>query len=218
MPPEEIPIPIKMSGPFHSPLMQSAADTFRSVLASYPWKLPQDRVIANLTAQPYKDEADIISALALQLTHPIQWHDAIEYALDHGATTSVELGPKNVLTYLLNTNTRLENKYVIDTVSALHTWKSIRAVGTETYLTFLARCLTSIVGTKNYNDNASEYTAKVIPIYHTLQNIYEEVAAKQRVPDEQLTSQVLAMTKKALSVKMIPAASITDRLQQLTSL
>lgn len=94
-------IPLKVSAPFHSPLMRPAANKLGGVLASYsfaPMTLP---VISNVTARPYAEPSEITGMLTNQITYPVLWVDSMRYAIEQGVSYAVELGPQAVLRNLM---------------------------------------------------------------------------------------------------------------------
>jgi [acyl-carrier-protein] S-malonyltransferase len=97
--------PLKLSGPFHCPLMKQAEEQLRSILEQYTFHSPIYPVIANLTAALYKDKDCVVDYLARQLTHHICWQASLEYALNQGVSIAVELGPDRVLKHLVQNNT-----------------------------------------------------------------------------------------------------------------
>lgn len=92
-------VPLKVSGAFHSRQMAPAAAEFERFLARYVLGRTKIPVIANTTAQPYRDD-DIAGTLCRQLTHPVRWHETVEYLLDRPGAELHEIGPGTVLTGL----------------------------------------------------------------------------------------------------------------------
>jgi [acyl-carrier-protein] S-malonyltransferase len=95
-------VPLKVSGAFHSPLMEPAVAGLRAALGGAAFKDPRIPVVANATAEPARTAADSIRLLVEQLTAPVRWVECMRRAsaLAPGATF-VELGPGNVLAGLL---------------------------------------------------------------------------------------------------------------------
>ena len=90
-------IPLKVSGAFHSRLMQPAADRLRKALDSTPWKQPRCPVVANVTAAPCEDPALFPELLARQVTGSVRWDESIRFLRDAGVTLFLEIGPGEVL-------------------------------------------------------------------------------------------------------------------------
>jgi [acyl-carrier-protein] S-malonyltransferase len=85
----------------HSPLMACIADDFRLAVESTPLRDPAAPVVANITAGPLASVAAIREEMVGQLTSPVRWVASMQYVLNEGVTTFVELGPGQVLTGLL---------------------------------------------------------------------------------------------------------------------
>ena len=93
-------VPLKVSGAFHSPLMQTAQAEFAEFIKSMTFNAPLMPVIANLTAAPYA-ATDVAKNLAEQISNPVRWTDTIMYLTEQGENILVEIGPGNVLTGLV---------------------------------------------------------------------------------------------------------------------
>jgi [acyl-carrier-protein] S-malonyltransferase len=95
-------VPLKVSGAFHSPLMEPAVDGLREALAGAAFRDPRFPVVANATAQPVRKAPEAMRLLVEQLTAPVRWVECMRAAaaLAPGATF-VEVGPGNVLAGLL---------------------------------------------------------------------------------------------------------------------
>lgn len=95
-------LPLKVSGAFHSPLMQPAVAGLVEALGKAPFKDPAVPVIANATATATTTAADARRLLAEQLTAPVRWVGCMEAAARLATSvTFVEIGPGNVLSGLV---------------------------------------------------------------------------------------------------------------------
>ena len=94
-------IPLTVSGAFHSPLMQPAADGLKQVLAEVEFKDPVCPVITNTGAAPLTRAAEIKTELLLQLTSSVRWQDSVAYMLSQGVDTFIDIGPGKVLSGLI---------------------------------------------------------------------------------------------------------------------
>lgn len=88
---------LPVSGAFHSPLMQYAADGLKEALDSTTIHDPRVPVFANVTAEPHKDTASIKASLIEQLTSPVRWEESLKNMYDFGVREFVEIGPGKVL-------------------------------------------------------------------------------------------------------------------------
>ena len=94
-------IPLAVSGAFHTPLMQSAAEGLAEVIAPMPLSDPIIPIIANTTATEITTTEMVREELLRQLCHSIQWQRSVEYMINNGVTTFIEIGPGKVLSGLI---------------------------------------------------------------------------------------------------------------------
>ena len=94
-------VPLNVSGGFHSPLMQSAADSLAEVLDKTNIRNTNIPVIANYTAD-FEQSADAVRKnLANQITGSVRWVESVNKILDEGVEIFIELGSGNVLAGLI---------------------------------------------------------------------------------------------------------------------
>ena len=94
-------VPLKVSGAWHSGLMQGGVDEFRAFMGDIPFSAPTSEMFFNATAQSETDPERIKDIMANQLVSPVRWYDSMRTMLDEGVDTFVEVGPKTVLAGLL---------------------------------------------------------------------------------------------------------------------
>lgn len=94
-------IELPVSAPFHSSLMQPAADKLAARLAETDICVPAIPVIANIDVEVHETPDAIREALARQAAGAVQWVRTIERMKAAGITDIVECGPGKVLTGLL---------------------------------------------------------------------------------------------------------------------
>ncbi len=91
-------VKLNVAGAYHSRLMKPAADALAPTLASTPMQAPAFPVIANFTARPVKDPAQVRETLAAQVTGSVRWTETVEYLVDvEKVELFVELGPGAVI-------------------------------------------------------------------------------------------------------------------------
>jgi [acyl-carrier-protein] S-malonyltransferase len=94
-------IPLAVSGPFHSPLMQPAAERLKDVLDTVAVRDARVPVVANVSASPVQGADEIRRSLIEQVASPVLWEDSVRWMLNQGVDTFVEIGPGTVLTGLV---------------------------------------------------------------------------------------------------------------------
>jgi len=94
-------IPLKVSGAFHSRLMEPAAKKFGPSISSAGISAPEKGFLPNVSATPTDDPDRIRKGLIEQICSPVRWQSTIERMIDEGVDAFVEMGPGKVLTGLL---------------------------------------------------------------------------------------------------------------------
>ncbi len=90
-------VKLKVSGPFHTELLQPAAERLKPELAKLNIGEMQIPVYTNLTAKIVEDSSQIPAILEKQVVSPVRWEDIIRDMADKGADTFIELGPGKAL-------------------------------------------------------------------------------------------------------------------------
>ena len=91
---------LPVSAPFHSALMQPAAEAMREALANVAKHAPAVPVVANVTVSPLTDPEEIAARLVEQVTGRVRWRETVEWFAANGVTTLYEIGSGKVLSGL----------------------------------------------------------------------------------------------------------------------
>jgi len=94
-------LPLAVSAPSHTPLMQSAADAMADRLQQINMSTPVCPVWGNASATAEQDVAKIRQALVAQLISPVRWTETVQKLAASGLTQAVEMGPGKVLSGLV---------------------------------------------------------------------------------------------------------------------
>jgi [acyl-carrier-protein] S-malonyltransferase len=94
-------VPLPVSVPVHTPLMQNAADRLAKELAAITWSDLRMPLINNAEARPIVNAGDIPASLVRQLPSSVLWEDSVTRMVSMGIKTFVEVGPGTVLTGLV---------------------------------------------------------------------------------------------------------------------
>lgn len=93
-------LPLAVSAPFHSSLLESAAVVLAEALEQVSVLAPQVPVINNVDVQSPSDPAAVRDALVRQAWHAVQWARTLQAMKQQGVTHVVECGPGKVLSGL----------------------------------------------------------------------------------------------------------------------
>jgi len=94
-------IPLPVSVPVHTPLMQQAADRLAKDLATVRWSDLSAPLVNNAEAKAISQAHEIQASLVRQLPSSVLWEDSVQTMGKMGVTTFVEIGPGTVLTGLI---------------------------------------------------------------------------------------------------------------------
>ena len=105
--------------------MESAIAPFADAVDQAPISAPKIPVIGNVTARPLESAADIRAELEQQLISPVRWTGSINYLIDQGVDTFVEVGPGEVLLGLIKRISRSSKRVKFDeNISQIHSSSS----------------------------------------------------------------------------------------------
>jgi [acyl-carrier-protein] S-malonyltransferase len=90
-------VELKVSAPFHCPLMQPARDGMEPVLRALKVSELKFGVIANVTAEVNRDSARVAPLLLEQITSPVRWEESMGVIARSGITDAIEFGCGRVL-------------------------------------------------------------------------------------------------------------------------
>ena len=98
-------IPLAVSGAFHSPFMQQAADAFSQELDAIAFADAAVPVLSNTDPTPETSGAALKERLRSQMTTGVRWRETMDAMTAAGISTAVEIGPGNVLSGLIKRST-----------------------------------------------------------------------------------------------------------------
>lgn len=105
---------LNVSAAFHSPFVAHAQAPFAQALSRVSFHQPNMVVYSNTTARPYpNDPKEIQALLAQHLLQPVRFKDEIEAMYEQGARVFVEIGPRRVLSGLVDSTLRGKDHFSI---------------------------------------------------------------------------------------------------------
>lgn len=112
-------VPLKVSGPFHSPLLAGAGEKLASELAHVTVKDPVIPYLCNVEAAPVTDCSRVKELLAKQVSGTVRWRETMERMLADGVDTFIEIGPGRTLSGFLRKIDRGAAVYNVEKVPDL---------------------------------------------------------------------------------------------------
>lgn len=89
---------LTVSAPFHSSLLDPAAEQLRGYLADIPFSAPKLPLVNNIDVRIENDPERIKDALVRQAAGPVRWVETMQFMAEQGITHVYECGPCKVLT------------------------------------------------------------------------------------------------------------------------
>jgi [acyl-carrier-protein] S-malonyltransferase len=121
-------VELKVSAPFHSPLMEPARRGMQAVLEGLEVRPPNFGVIANVTAEVNRDAARVKPLLLEQIVAPVRWEESMGTLERMGIEETTEFGCGRVLMGLMRRINRSVKVYAADSPAAIEaTVKAITA-------------------------------------------------------------------------------------------
>lgn len=118
-------IPLKVSGPFHSKMLEQAGQKLLEVLDTVELKNPEIPYVANVNAQIITKAQRIKELLAQQVASSVRFEQSIERLMEEGVTTFIEMGPGKTLSGFVKKINRNVNVIQIEKVEDLEKLKEI---------------------------------------------------------------------------------------------
>ena len=113
---------LPVSAPFHCSLMKSAAEEMTEKINKTDFVKPLPSIISNVTAKEENDINKIKPLLIDQITSRVRWRESINYMIQKGVTSFLEIGPGKVLSGLvkkINSDVEISN---INSIEDIKEW------------------------------------------------------------------------------------------------
>ncbi|MCR8981709.1 ACP S-malonyltransferase [Brevibacillus laterosporus] len=169
---------LRVSAPFHSPLMQSVASSLQAELQKNRYQPMRYAVVANVNGQPYTSSEQIVENLTKQVTAPVQWLATMQFFYQEGIRKVIEFGPNKVLRNLMKKEYPDVLSYAYDVAQDVDGVKEIMGFPKDHQPfvpSVITKCLAIAVATPNRNLNADEYQKGMIEPYRRIQKMQYEL-------------------------------------------
>ena len=115
-------IPLAVSGPFHSSMMQVIEENFASFIDQFTWNDAQFPIVQNYNAHEETKAETIKQNMVKQLYSPVQFIKSTEWLIDQGVDHFIEIGPGKVLSGLIKKINRDVKITSIQTLEDVKGW------------------------------------------------------------------------------------------------
>ncbi|MBK3494741.1 ACP S-malonyltransferase [Viridibacillus sp. YIM B01967] len=205
---------LKVSAPFHSPLMKPAAEKLQKDLRSMTFDNMTMTIISNAFAQPYKGPEEITDLLTRQITYPVQWEASIRYLKARGVDFAFEMGPGAVLNRLMKNIEPAITVYPFGLPEEVRQVKGEMAVSANP-MTLISRSLGMAVSTQNHNWDEEAYKAGVVTPYKQIEAIQQKFEQSETAPQKEDLEEVLRLLVVIMETKQTSPAEQKERIEQI---
>ncbi|MCS7174767.1 ACP S-malonyltransferase [Pseudothermotoga sp.] len=94
-------IELKVSGPFHTPLLESAREKMAREIRGVKFRRPRWPIVMNSTAKETTDPEEIKENILNQISGSVKWYQSVERMIVLGVNNFIEVGPQKILTNLI---------------------------------------------------------------------------------------------------------------------
>lgn len=115
-------IPLSVSGAFHSSLMQPVIDDMAKALDKVPMNEPSVPVVANCTGALVTSTDQIKTELLQQVCSCVHWKKSVNFMVDSGVSSFIELGPGNVLSGLVKRMRKNANVFPVGDMASIQSF------------------------------------------------------------------------------------------------
>jgi len=116
-------VPLPVSAPFHSPLMEPAGQRLQAELAQVEIDELTTPVVTNVEAEPNTSKERVRDLLVRQVSSPVRWEDSMNRMIELGTERFVEIGPGKVLLGLLRRIDGTRKQFHLEDLASLEQLK-----------------------------------------------------------------------------------------------
>ncbi|MCF2639469.1 ACP S-malonyltransferase [Fusobacterium varium] len=115
-------MPLAVSGPFHSLLMQEAGEKLKEEAEKYNFQMTDVKLVANTTAEVLQNVDEIKEEIYKQSFGPVRWVETIQKLKAEGVTQIYEIGPGKVLAGLIK---KIDKEIQVKNIEKLEDFENI---------------------------------------------------------------------------------------------
>ena len=117
---------LPVSAPFHTSMLRSASEKFAEVIGNVEVSPMDQTVLSNVTGLPYTDKTEVKPALVKQFYSTVLWKPSVDFMLENGVDSFIEIGPGTSLSGLVRKTAAAAGIEVkIQNVENMETFKNL---------------------------------------------------------------------------------------------
>ncbi|WP_455715507.1 ACP S-malonyltransferase [Anaerosporobacter sp.] len=202
---------LNVSGPFHNPLMESAAQRLKEDLDKIVISDLEIPVISNVTALPYIEKTSIKEHIIKQIVCPVEWVKCIKYLLCNNTFDLIDMGPGQVLKKLANGLSQVRVYSFEEGMNYLSNQHCNKKQDRD--IKFMEECVRIAVCTPNYNQ--SEEQLDYIILLKNIKARIKILKEKNEKPSKYEVEQAYEMLRQVMKEKLVPGNEETMRFNDL---
>ncbi len=210
--------PLIGSAPYHCPLMESYSKELEKELEKYKFHDFRYAVISNYTGRVYKNVDEVKKNLVKHLTNPVRWSDTIKLLEYRGVNTVIEMGPKNLITNIVKSNSSEINPICLGNKkerNEFFTKYKTDEMYSKHIPTIITKCLVAGVATPNSNWDDEEYEEGVVKPYNEIQAIQNQIENGEITLNNEIIRKCLENLKMIFKTKKLPEDEQREWLNQM---
>jgi [acyl-carrier-protein] S-malonyltransferase len=204
-------VALRVSAPFHTPLMRIAAEGLREVLKDCVLSPFQSVVLSNVTGLPYDNETEVAEGLYRQMLLPVQWKASLEYLLQKGVYYFADAGPRKLLRNQVTRTGWPVEAYSLEADDDVAAFRDSVSGHIDTLLTPVNRALALAVGARNRNFDDSSYEREVLKPFGMIKALQEQAESNKKLPGREAIMAACRGLRQLLKGKALPEADIHRR-------
>lgn len=91
-------VPLPVSAPFHTSMLNPAGERLRDELSKFKIHDLGKKVVSNVDGDVIGHKDQLVDKLVSQVSHSVLWQQSVEYMINQGVETFIEIGPGKSLT------------------------------------------------------------------------------------------------------------------------
>lgn len=210
---------LRVKAPFHSELLLEATQKIEKDLEKIKYNKFQIPVLSSMTAKFYQDnnEKEIIKNLSQSLSQESLWIKPVEYLVETGIRTTIEIGPQKILSNLMPEITSKIECLTFNKFIDLEVVKKRFEIDAASKEELIVRCLKVAVCTKNNNWDETEYEEGVVKPYRLVRDRLLEIRKKEAEPSREDVKAALEMLESIFITKKVSPEEQAERWQEIFS-
>jgi [acyl-carrier-protein] S-malonyltransferase len=207
---------LKVSVPFHSPMLRSASEAMMSELSKYDFSIPAFPVFNNVDGERYTSVKQIRTCLSNQVYKTVQWMGIMENMSLNKVSVLLELGPGNVLSTLCRNSQLPLHSFTIDDARSFNEYRQLISDSSHDFYSAIHWAIANGVSAANQNDD-EKAQLRIVSHIRTLKNMLDDVQKQHRAPTPVEIRHARETLTDLLLLKRVPGNEMERRMKVFNS-